>query len=346
MKIFKILLVNILIIFLLIFSIEIIFGYWFDKDNLGPYMREHRMKKNAYTLKYEENIYKYFYKRNYYGFRGDDIEPKKIKAVMIGGSTTDERYKPEDKTIVGYLNDNILTNNIDLKIINAGIEGQSTLGHIYNFEVWFPKLKDFSPEYFIFYIGINDQYSNKLKTGNGHVKNPSKLENIKDNVKSRSITYDLLRKIKHKYYTKEKRITYDFNFAIKNFQKDKKYKFLNHQQAINKFNIKDLIKSNQVLIKNYLNNVDRLVYYSTLMNAKPIFVNQLTYEGNYNKKLFILNYSLINHCKKKKYFCIDMAKSLQGEKDFWWDGIHTTPKGSKVIADIIFSDLYKIIRNN
>ena len=50
MKIFKFLLLNILIIFLLIFSIEIIFGYWFDKDNLGPYMREHRMKKNTYTL--------------------------------------------------------------------------------------------------------------------------------------------------------------------------------------------------------------------------------------------------------------------------------------------------------
>ena len=31
----------------------------------------------------------------------------------------------------------------DFKITNAGIEGQSTVGHIYNFRHWFPKLKDF-----------------------------------------------------------------------------------------------------------------------------------------------------------------------------------------------------------
>ena len=58
---------------------------------------------------------------------------------MIGGSTADERYKPEELTIFGLLNQKFLDNSFDLKIINAGIEGQSTLGHIYNFENWFPK---------------------------------------------------------------------------------------------------------------------------------------------------------------------------------------------------------------
>ena len=48
------------------------------------------------------------------------------------------------------------------------------------------------------------------------------------------------------------------------------------------------------------------------------------------KKLFILNYSLIDHYEKKNYDCIDLAKN--GKDDFWWDGIHTTPKGSQKIA--------------
>ena len=52
------------------------------------------------------------------------------------------------------------------------------------------------------------------------------------------------------------------------------------------------------------------------MNAKPIFINQLTENGNYNKKLFILNYSLF-HCEMKDYSCIDLAKKLKGKQEYW-----------------------------
>ncbi len=93
-------------------------------------------------------------------------------------------------------------------------------------------------------------------------------------------------------------------------------------------------------------NIDKLANYSKLLNSRPIFINQLSDNGNYNKKLFILNYSLINHCKKRNYDCIDLASQLVGEDDFWWDGIHTTPKGSQKIADLIFPDLKKILKEN
>mgnify|MGYP004006066831 FL=1 len=47
MKILKVISINFLIFISTLLIIELIFGYWFDKDNLGPYMREHRMKKNS-----------------------------------------------------------------------------------------------------------------------------------------------------------------------------------------------------------------------------------------------------------------------------------------------------------
>ena len=59
---------------------------------------------------------------------------KRYKAVLIGGSTADERYKPENLTITGFLNQKLEKDKIEIEIINAGIEGQSTFGHIYNFE--------------------------------------------------------------------------------------------------------------------------------------------------------------------------------------------------------------------
>ena len=78
---------------------------------------------------------------------------KDIKILMVGGSTTDERYKPERFTIVGNLNKKFLKNGSSRKIINAGIEGQSTRGHIYNFNFWFKKIENFKPKYIIFMLG-------------------------------------------------------------------------------------------------------------------------------------------------------------------------------------------------
>ena len=57
MKLSKVILINILILISAFALIEIFFGYWFDEDNLGPYMREHRMKKNSFSIKYDEKTY-------------------------------------------------------------------------------------------------------------------------------------------------------------------------------------------------------------------------------------------------------------------------------------------------
>ena len=347
MKIFKIVSINFFIFFFSILVIELLFGYWFDKNNLGPYMREHRMKKNPISVKFNNSYYNFTYKRNYYGFRGDEINLEEIKIVLIGGSTADERYKPYEYTITGIINQR-LEKDINQKIINAGIEGQSTRGHIFNFEKWFPKLKGFNPDYFIFYIGMNDHLKdandNNEKTLVGHVSNPSFSEFIKDNIKSRSLLYDYVRKVKHKYYLNEKKtVSYDFDFGIKNYTK-KGFDFLNYEKAIKIYNISKLKEENKNKIESYLMNVDKLANHVKKFKAKPIFINQLAYDGNHNKTLFILNYSLIEHCKKKKYFCIDLARYLNGKKEYWWDGVHTTPAGSQEIAKIIYPKLLDFLK--
>ena len=73
----RIIFTNIFIVFIFVTLIELFFGYWFDKDNFGPYMREHRMKKEKIIWESEDEIIQYDYKKNYYGFRGDDIDPSK-----------------------------------------------------------------------------------------------------------------------------------------------------------------------------------------------------------------------------------------------------------------------------
>jgi len=35
--------------------------------------------------------------------------------------------------------------------------------------------------------------------------------------------------------------------------------------------------------------------------------------------------------------------SLKATNDFWWDGVHTTPKGSRAVADKIFPKLINFL---
>ena len=105
-KLSKIVVYNCLVLFFSIFFIEIIFGGWFKKDNLGAYFREHRMKKVPYSVNYAGKIYDYIYLRNYNGFIGEEINLDDIHSVFIGGSTADERWKPRNLSILEQINNN------------------------------------------------------------------------------------------------------------------------------------------------------------------------------------------------------------------------------------------------
>jgi len=75
-----------------------------------------------------------------------------------------------------------------------------------------------------------------------------------------------------------------------------------------------------------------------------VFITSTSSEGN-TKNNFIFNYSLISHCKKKNYNCINLAKTLNGKFNYWRDGNHTTIHGSKIISDLIFKDLIVVLKN-
>ena len=52
----------------------------------------------------------------------------------------------------------------------------------------------------------------------------------------------------------------------------------------------------------------------------------------------------MEHCKIKNYNCIDMAKKVDGNVDYWRDGTHTTKKGSKKFSDLIYFELKEIFK--
>jgi len=346
-KFLRIIIINIFIGLILSFSLELVFGYWFDKDNLGPYVREYRMRKNTYDVVFDKKRYVFEYKRNYYGFRGKEIPLDQISAVLVGGSTTDERYKPEEFTITEVVNKEISKEISNIKIFNAGIEGQSTRGHLANLKYWFPKLKNFKPKYLIYYIGINDQAlkGSEEDTGDGVVIDTG-YQRVWDNIKTRSIFYDLARRTKHKFYTSEKKILYDFDKGVQLFKEKQNIQFLNYNDFIKKKGNENALKFHDPIIKNYLLRVDKLYEETIKFGSIPIFINQVDSTGFENKLLSSMNIYLIKHCKKNKYLCIDLAKEINANQDYWWDGLHTTPKGSAAVGAIIAPKLIEILKAN
>ena len=236
-------------------------------------------------------------------------------------------------------------NGYNFKITNAGIEGQSTVGHIYNFKHWFPKLKNFSPKLYIFYIGLNDysfgpdqdEYSNF--GGDGHIKNPESIEVFFDTLKSNSFFYDKMRILKHKYYSRAKTVKYDHNI-----KKSKDFEYINYKQALELHNVEKLKVKNQKIISKYLNRVKILNSYVEKKNSTAVFINQVRRDGLKLEELFILNHSLIEYCKDVNMHCIDLAAKLNGKYNYWTDEWHTTGLGSKVIAEMVIDDLVKIIK--
>ena len=176
----KILSYNLLFFLALLIFIELIFGYWFDEDNFGVHMRKHRNRYELYETKYNNKEYKFIYKRNFYGFRGEEIKDlSKIKYVFLGGSTGNERFLPENLTIVGKLNQKFINNKKKIKIINASVDGKTLNGHINDFKYWFPKLNNFKPKYFIIYSGINDSVFDQPKKYD-RTYDENFLKNIRD----------------------------------------------------------------------------------------------------------------------------------------------------------------------
>ena len=150
--------INLLILLIVIIIIELIFGHWFKKDNWGNQLRSFRYKNVEFTSEFNNKEYTFLYKRNSYGFRGEEYDPSKIRIAFLGGSTGNEQFKPEELTIVGKINTFLKSKNFKYKIHNASVDGQSSIGIINNFKIWFPKITNFNPKIYVIYLGINERY--------------------------------------------------------------------------------------------------------------------------------------------------------------------------------------------
>jgi hypothetical protein len=96
------------------------------------------------------------YTRDAWGLRGSAETLKEIDIVTVGGSTTDQRYLDDGTTWQSVAERELRAAGRPLVLTNAGVDGQSSVGHAFNFRYWFPLLHGLQPRIVLFYVGIND----------------------------------------------------------------------------------------------------------------------------------------------------------------------------------------------
>ena len=330
MRFFKVVIYNFFVFLFLIIILEALFGYWFKEENFGIYMRKERKINWQTTSLFNGKKYNFFYKRNFYGFRGDEFEPKDVQIIFEGGSTGNQRYHPEELTIVGLLNEKFKSIRSDMNIYNASTDGKSITGYINDFKFWFTKIKDFNPEYVIFYLGINDRFFSDRYLD--YKISEKKIDQIKDYIKNNSFLVDKFKLIKNKYFPKNT-LAYDFS----NESLYENYKYINYRTASSlhsKLDDKDLI-----LIKNFKSKLFNLKKIIDDQSFQPIFITQLKFDGLKDKELYLINNEIKEFAIQNNYFLIPLDEILEMSINDFYDQSHTTPNGSKKIAEAIFLEL-------
>ena len=139
---FKLITFNILFLFIFVFFIEILLGKW--RSNTPAYDIPFTIVNKK--IKYDgSKIYgsgKHSiinYSRDKNGYRNFSNKAAQKHLLTIGGSTTDQRYVPD-----GFTYQDILEKKLGEKysVINAGVDGQTSFGHLVSIRDWHSKVLD------------------------------------------------------------------------------------------------------------------------------------------------------------------------------------------------------------
>ncbi len=334
MKYIKVIFYNLCILFSLIILIEIIFGYWFKKNNFGIHMRSERNKVIKFNVNHHNSKkIEFLHKRNFYGFIGNEFDPKKVKVIFEGGSTGAEIWKPQENSIVEILNNLIASKNDEYKIYNASVNGKSIRGYIHDFNHWFKKIPNFKPEYVIFYLGINDRYFLDDELHRFYDQQYSTIfsKKVRDYIKNNSFFLEKIKKIENKFFTKNKIL---YNMNKNNLYNN--FNYINYSKALS-MHSNSLNDTDKIFIKKLNERLKNLNKIITKNKFIPIFITQVKFDGLSEKRLFLVNEEIKKFTKLHNYILIPLDEIIiEMKREDFFDEYHTTIDGSKRIADAIY----------
>ncbi len=357
MRSLKILGVNLLLILIGFTSLELVYGNWGNGSQINKLsVIKDRTLYFATSHLYDSNDPIIEYSRDKYGLRGNHHSVRDIDILTIGGSTTDQRYIADGQTWQDVLQNRFRESKIDITIANAGADGQSTIGHLKNFDWWFPHIPELTPKYVLFYVGINDFYKPELgKFDKILIENTtSGLETYIKYFQENSAIWHLARKAKGMY------LAY---FTKKIYHQ----RIIFEQQAWTSTPILEDYSFMDIRLNEYEFRIKKLIEKSKEIGAFPIFVSQPSrkYKIESNHLLGIsekMNYGNFKYngvdyrrmtrrldkvtqqvALNNGAIFVDLAMNTDWSDMDFYDWSHSTPSGTEKIGDFLFDELKTVL---
>ncbi len=356
----KVATVNLFLVAVGLGVVELVFGSWFSDTHALYQFTKARNLRLEQANPFGSDPAQIVYTRDDNGFRGLKSGVDEIDILTVGGSTTDQRYLDDDATYQAVLASLFKREGRDVSIVNAGIDGQSTIGHIHNFASWFDRIEGLKTRYVLYYVGINDV----LKFA------PHE-------------TYDVVEvqttRLKWQLYVREKSVLYQLYLIAKQHAAASPYAhgvsrehIVDPATAVDRgrvatFDVPQL-QDNIDALRLRIAELDRL---TRQMGASSIFVTQRSARwdridgrivgipayGDESSEFRLLadvvNGVDIHHveervaeaimaeCKAADAICIDLFENIDFDvgKDFY-DSVHTTSSGSRAIAKHLYDALH------
>ncbi len=333
--------------------LELIFGAWVFGENYGLLVIPKNFTRNYVVA----NLYggpKTVYRRDEHGLRGSYPDPSAIDILVIGGSTTNEIFITEGKTWSDVLARAFADNGNPMVVVNAGVDGQTTIGHIKNFDLWFPKIPSLKARYVLAMIGVNDH---GMAYADGYLSKQDRMTETRRKVKRYLLNNSAL---------------YAFYRNLRGILRARDAKLIHNQKNFNGADWRLVPEPPDVAAaeRRYAAHLDdyerRLIELSRRIRefgAVPIYVTQHrpgyrirdgrlygrlrddgTMDIGFYDELSAFNRKTMEVCRRVGAVCVDLASELFFVDGDHYDEVHTSPVGSEKIGRYLYAKLRDVIR--
>ncbi len=357
--------INCLLIGFVLVVAELVFGTWFSDEHALMKFTQLRNYENVQENPIGVGKPTITYTRDAYGFRGLEGSVSDIDILTVGGSTTDQRWVDDSETYQAVMRDLFADNGQNVSIVNAGIDGQSTYGHMANFSSWFNEIPDLQTRYILFYVGINDLLiSQPTDVFDVVALEDNPYNNLKATIKDKSVFYQL-------YHIA--RTAMSGEHALNELNRNN---IADHEPLVSEPLITaPLMDVFGPSLDGYAGRIAELGRMTREFGAEPIFVTQRSARwtrrdgvvlgiAEYQPDFFELirqqlpeKYQTLNGvdfyrleraladaqmsaCQQVNAICLDLLDGVEFDlaADFY-DPIHTTASGSQAIGEYLFTNL-------
>ena len=350
MKIFKIILINLIASMVVgLIAVELLFGQWLKAGipmgglNILAGKTFHHNVEGLYSP--VKKIIRY--ERDRHGFRGRYDSVGSIEILTMGGSTTEQRYINEGETWQDRLSQNFLKDGKKVDVVNAGVDGHSSVGHLRSFDLWLSRIPGLKVSYVLIYIGINDIYTlgenefdRKLASGadQGSVLDRSAIVYLFRTFSgwiAAARSHDLAHRrvdFKRIPWTHQPIQKHPENFLLP-YEKDYRSRLRAINREVRRMGAKPIfVTQTRAVIRN-----DKGLVYG---NQSVRRLGSYALNGVDDYRLILgINRLTMEECAGMGAICIDLGAEIDLNLDDYYDYYHLNPSGAEKVASYLHKKL-------